>query len=147
MMEAKVGEALEKVADRVLERFKKDFLEPLVFKSHDANKFYRRTGDFENAWNWTAMKKQAMTLSKEMWYDPRLMEFDPNDFTHGSPWGGDARETLMDILNRSGYSSSSSLSVKRPAPYWDVFILAAFQGGLLDKIITEEFKKVGFIKS
>ena len=147
IMEKLASEALEVVADRVLKKFKEEFVEPIIFKSHGPNSVYERTGEFENSWEWTALKKDLKTLSKEMWYNPSKMTLDRKNFVHGSNYPpNDARKELMDILNKSGYSSSLWVSVKRPAPYWDAFILAAFQGGMLSKVISEEFSKRGFKK-
>lgn len=147
IIERLAEEALEAVADRVLKKFKEDFVEPIVLNSHGPNSVYEKTGQFEDAWEWTALKKDLKTLSKEMWYNPSKMTLDRKNFVHGSNYPpNDARTELMDILNKSGYSSSLWVSVRRPAPYWDVFILAAFQGGLLSKIINEEFSKRGFKK-
>jgi hypothetical protein len=72
----------------------------------------------------------------------------PENFVHGSSFSrpNDVRDNLMDILNKSGRSSKSNLSVYRPAPYWDVFILAMFQGGKISQIISQEMKKAGFTK-
>jgi uncharacterized phage-associated protein len=147
-MEERATEALEKIAGRVLEIFKKDFVRKLVYQSHGTNKVYKPTYEFEKAWQWTPLKKQVMTLSKEMYYNPIGMTLDRDNFIHGSNFPksspSDARKNLADILNKSGKSSSLWVSVSRPVPYWDVFILAAFQGGMLSKIVNEEFTKVGF---
>lgn len=139
-------EALEEIAEEVLDLFKKEYISRYAYISNP--QLYERTMQFRESWKWTELKKFVKTLSKEMYYDPSGMTFNPEKFQHGSKYSTppDVRDNLMDILNKKGYSSSLWLSVYRETPYWDRFIADMFQGGALDKIIDKHFRSKGFIR-
>lgn len=151
IMEQKASEALERVAKRVIDIFKKDYILKYVYT--DNPKQYTATFDFLNAWNWTPLKKEITKISKEMWYNPDLMfhsDISDGKYQHGSKYGSPplAIKELMEILDKTGRSSSLFLSngVNRKGAYFKEFENDMFGGGMLEKIITEEFSKVGFVK-
>jgi hypothetical protein len=146
-MEKAAREALEGATKEILEVFKKEYVLKYAYISNP--KKYERTMEFLNSWEWEDIKKAFKSLSTVMFYNPDLMHtFDPDRFIHGSKYSSppDVRDNLMDILNKKGFSSSLWLSVYRDTPYWDKFIQDMFKGGLLDRILTKHFSKVGFRK-
>ena len=148
VIEKLAEEALEKIADRVLTEFQRDYIAKYVYI--DSPKMYQRTFDFLRAWDWTPVKKEIMTLSKTMWYNPGKVSPDIDKYQHGSIYSRPeiVISSLMDILNKQGRSSSLWLSngVNRKEAYFDKFIEDFFDGGRLEKIITQEFSKRGFKK-
>ena len=148
-MQKLAEEALEGITKEVLNIFKQKYIKGIVFDSHGANKVYRRTGQFESAWNFSQIKKLINVISTELWYDSsKLTTFEPESFVHGSRYSTppDVRDNLQDILNKSGLSSSLWLSVKRSQPYWTTFLNDMFNGGELNRIVTKHFKSKGFVK-
>ena len=150
-MEEKAKIALENVTDEVLELFKRDYVDKYVYNSHGVNQTYHNgsgkpTGEFREAWEWEDVKKVTNSLVTTMWYNPQNLSFDSESFLHGSKYSSptDVRNTLMDILNKSGYSSSLWLSVSRSVAYWDEFISDMFGSSKLDSIIKKHFVKQGF---
>ena len=145
MMEKLAGEALEDASEEVLEIFKRDYI--MGYAYIDNPKEYRRTFEFKEAWDFTALKKQANTILKELWYDPtKLKTFDPDRFIHGSKYSSpnDIRDNLPAILE--GKRSSLWLSVPRKGKFWEEFIQEMFSKGELDKILTKHFSKRGFVR-
>lgn len=146
-MEKLAKEALEKITDRVLEIFKRDYI--LKYAYIDSPKMYERTMEFEKAWDFTSLKKEINRISTELWYDSsKLITFEPEKkFIHGSKYSSppDVRDNLPAILE--GKRSSLWMSVERRVKFWEAFINEMFDRGTLDKIITEEFKAVGFTKT
>lgn len=150
-MEEKAKIALENVTSEVLELFKTQYVDKYVYNSHGANQVYhggsaKPTGQFREAWEWEDIKKVTNTLVTAMWYNPKNLSFDSDTFLHGSKYSSptDVRNTLMDILNTSGYSSSLWLSVSRSNAYWDEFITDMFSSSKLSNIIKKHFVKQGF---
>lgn len=148
LVESKAQIAIGKATKRILEDFKKEFIDRIVYNSHGRNAFYKPTNEFRDAWEWTEISMKANMLVTELYYNPSGMSFNAERFIHGSSWSKppDVRDNLMDILNKRGLSSSANLSVSRPAAYWDIFIWSLFRGGMLSKILNEELKAVGFTK-
>lgn len=143
---------MEKIIDEVLKLFKKNYIIKYIYNGHKQNVIYhagsgRPTYEFLDAWEFTQITKQLNILSATLFYNPKSMSFDQTTFLHGSRYSrpNDVRNNLMDILNKSGYSSSLWLSVSRSVPYWDKFIVDMFSGGELTKIINKHFKDEGFI--
>jgi hypothetical protein len=155
-MEEATEKALERIADRVLKKFKNDYV--LKYAYIDNPKKYERTMDFLNAWDWTPLRKEFKTLSKTMWYNPGKVHpkvADPRSgdepyFQHGSIYSRPeiVIASLMEILDKKGRSSSLWLSngVNRKEAYFQKFLEDFFDGGMLSKIVSEEFIKVGFRK-
>jgi hypothetical protein len=146
-------EALEAASEEILEIFKRKYVEKYIYNSHGKNSIYhagsgKPSYEFRDAWRFTELRKQLNIISTELWYNPGRLEFDMDTFKHGSLYSTppDSRASLMDILNKSGYSSSLWLSVSRSVPYWDKFLEDAFSGGLLNKVITKHFTSRGFVK-
>lgn len=153
IMEEKATKALNNITEEVLELFKTEYIDKYVYNSHGPNKVYhdgssQPTGEFREAWQWADLKKATNSLVTYMWYNPGKLSFDVDSFKHGSIYGTpeDARASLMDILNKQGYSSSLFLSVSRSVAYFDQFIIDLFDNGKLDQIIAKHFKKEGFSK-
>ncbi len=145
VMEKLAGEALEDASDEVLEIFKRNYI--MGYAYIDNPKQYERTFEFKEAWDFTALKKQANTILKELWYDPtKLKTFDPDRFIHGSKYSSpnDIRDNLPAILE--GKQSSLWLSVPRKGKFWEEFIQEMFSKGELDKILTKHFSKRGFVR-
>lgn len=151
LLEQKVQIILKNATQRTLDLFKEEYVKRIVYDSHDPNKFYERTWEFYKSWEWTDIKRQANSFVTEMFYNyqSNMPTFNREKFIHGSKWSrpNDVRDNLMHILNKKGRSSSSFLSVYRPAAYWDAFIGGMFQGGQLKKIMDEEFLRAGFKKA
>lgn len=156
LIEQQARKAIEAATEEVLDIFKEKYIQKMVYDSHKVNARYHDdtmepTGQFKRAWMWTAISKVLNTLSTEMFYDPTLLRHDSSTFLHGSKyrkrgsiWSEDARETLMDILNKEGRSSSLWLSVSRPEAYFDRFIEDMFDNGELNRILTKHFTAHGF---
>jgi hypothetical protein len=152
-MEQKAREALDGTSKEILETFQNEYIKKFVYDSHGGNVDYhnktrRPTYEFLNAWQFTEIRKQVDTLVTEMWYNPGRLEFDMNTFKHGSLYSSppDVRASLMEILDKAGYSSSLWLSVSRSTPYWQQFLEDAFSGGLLERILMKHFKDKGFVR-
>jgi len=144
-IEKKFAKALETIADDVLKIFKADYIDKFAYIKNP--KMYERTGEFREAWLFSPLKKQLMTLSKELYYDPsKLKTFKPETYIHGSLFSNpnDIRETLPSILE--GKQSSAFLSVSRTIKFWDWFVGAMIHGGQLEKIITKHMSSAGFRK-
>lgn len=141
-------EAIQSASKEILELFQEDYLKDIVFNSHGANKMYNRTNEFYESWDFSKIKKTLNVISTELWYNPSKMSFDPQNFVHGSIYSSpeDVRDNLMDILNKSGYSSTLWLSVSRSLPYWTTFIMKMFSGGELERIVDKHFKAKGFVR-
>lgn len=145
-MEKLAGEAIERSAEEILNIFINNYV--LKYAYIKSPQEYERTNEFARSWEWTPLKKEFVRISKEMFYDyeKNMPTFNMKKFQHGSKYSSpeDVRNNLMEILN-TREASRLWLSVTREEPYWDKFISDMF-GGMLEKIITKNFKKVGFTK-
>jgi len=147
IMEQATKKAIQGASNEILELFQEEYLKKIAYISNP--KMYQRTNEFFESWNFTDVKKLLNIISTELWYNPsKLVTFDSDNFIHGSKYSSppDVRDNLEKILNKSGYSSSLWLSVKRSAPYWDTFIYDMFSGGQLDKIVSKHFVANGFTR-
>lgn len=145
LMEKLAGEALEDASEEVLSIFKNKYI--MGYAYIENAKQYSRTFEFREAWDFTALKKQANTLFKELWYNPSEMKtFDPDRFIHGSKYSSppDVRDNLPAILE--GKRSSLWLSVDRKGKFWQEFLKGMFDSGELNRIMTKHFSKRGFVK-
>jgi hypothetical protein len=162
--DAECKKALLDILDKVIEEVSKKILKILqkhikedVYEFDGSNKVYfngsgKPTFQFYQAWDWKAMKKTVNQITKELVYDPRNMDFDPDKWLHGS-FAGDARKTLMDILNKpfkgDGMRTSSlkfgnTFLSKRRRPYWDLTIEELNE--TIDRLILSELQKFGNIR-
>jgi len=144
-MERLAREALEKVVEDVLEIFKRDYIMGIAYIKNP--KEYTRTMEFAEAWDFTPIKSNVLSLVTELWYDPSKMKtFDPDRFIHGSKYSSppDVRDNLPAILE--GKRSSLWISVDREKQFWQEFMVEMFGNGTLDSIITRRFKEKGFEK-
>jgi hypothetical protein len=102
------------------------------------------TFQFMEAFQLSNIQKNLNEIVSELFYNWESMEYDPDTYLHSSPFSGDMRERLADILNVDG---STGFSNKIRHPYWNNFIKEMFNEGglekLFDKYMVEEFKKVG----
>lgn len=144
-------EALEAITEEVLDLFRKEYIRKYVYNSHGSNVDYHAgsgvpTYEFENAWDWTPIRRQVNSLVTELWYNPSRLTFDADTFKHGSIYSRpeDVRASLMDILNKTGYSSSLWLSVSRDTAYWEQFLIDMFDSGKLGQIINKHVTSKGF---
>lgn len=151
LLESQARLALESATEELLDLFKTEYIQKYVYDGHSPNEMYhggsgKPTGEFMEAWQWTELKKVTNKLITEMWYDPSKLQYDMGTFKHGSKYSTpkDVRKTLMDILNKDGYSSSLWLSVNRPVAYWEQFISDMFASGKLNEIIGKHLILKGF---
>jgi predicted Holliday junction resolvase-like endonuclease len=152
VMEKLAGEAIKKATARILQKLKEQIQKDVYT---EPNLWYERTGDFERAWLWSDVEKKVNSLVTELSYDPRNMRYIPKDWIHGNP-GRSAVDNLADILNlafnnyKDGYTSNLMFGNKHFShfrrPYWENFIKNMFSNGELEKILSEEFGRVGFVK-
>jgi hypothetical protein len=153
LVEQRAREAIEGASKEILEIFKKDYVQKMVYDSHGKNVRYyadtgRPTGEFKDAWEWTPIERNINSLVTELFYNPELMSFDASKFLHGSKYGDpqDATGDLDVILNKAGRSSSLWLSVDRPVAYFDEFIREIFDSGEMKRILVNHFVENGFIE-
>ena len=151
VIEDQARKAIEEATEEILDLFKEEYVQKMVYDSHGSNTVYyngngKPTGEFKDAWLWTDISKSANKLITTFFYNPSLLSHDAPSFLHGSTFGSpqDAREQLPDILNKTGRSSSLHISVSRPQAYFDEFIQDMFDNGDLEKILTKYFVKYGF---
>lgn len=144
----KVSKAIESVSKRVSKLLQKQ-IETDVFTT--PNTWYERTGQFENAWEWTPLKRRVSEVVTELFYNPSGVEWD-RGWEHGNP-GKSAVKTLPDILNLAGnnyspgYTSSLIFGNRHFShfrrPYWDNLIKLLFDKGELQKMLKEELESLG----
>lgn len=109
------------------------------------NKTGTPTGQFLESWYIDDIKYTANEMITKIFYDGSAMDFDPDTYLHGSNAGGDARESLADILNSpkaefGGHTSSWYWKFVHP-PYWDMFIQKMFKEKELDNIFKRAIAK------
>lgn len=139
------------VAGKLAEAIQRDTYENEYFPN---KVYYNQTGmptyEFIKSWTWRDTVVALGTITKELYYDPSNMSFDANTWKHGSPFGGDARANLAEILDVNGYTSSLKapsgrpFSKKRKAYWTDNFIKSLFDDKELEQMFDEEFSKRGF---
>jgi hypothetical protein len=132
-----IAKVINNVSAQVLELLKYNINKYAVNQPSD---WYVRTGQFEQAFMLEALQQTVNKFLRRLVYDSSNMTFDPDTFTHGSPFGGDATETLVEILNKEGFTSS--LNWKFSHPYWDI-TLKELDDGKLEGMYRTEFKNVG----
>ena len=110
-------------------------------------RMYDRTMEFKNSWEFSDLKKSAMSISRELWFnDSKMTTFDTSKFIHGSIYSTprDVRSNLPSILE--GKRSKLWISVERRVKFWEKFISDMFSGGKLEQILNKHFSKRGFVK-
>jgi len=102
------------------------------------------TWQFLEAFRLSGSEKKLNTIVQSIFYDWQSMEYDSETFLHGSPYNGDMRKALAEVLNVDG---STGFSSKQRKPYWDITIKQLFDEGklikFLDQHMKENFAKVG----
>ena len=151
LLEKAAGEALEKTSKRVIKILKEDYIMKYVYDKDPVK--YRRTWDFLDAWDFTPLEKDIKKISTELWFNPgRIIHvnIDKDFYQHGSIYSRPeiVMASIMEILDKKGRTSSLWLSnnTNRKEAYWKKFIKDMFSGGMLSKILEEEFLAVGFSK-
>lgn len=145
-MQKNAEKAIEGAAEEILKEFQQKYIWGMAYIS--SPKQYERTGELSEAFHFSDLKVEATRLSTELFYDVSKMKtFDPVKFIHGSKYSSpsDIRNNLPAILE--GKRSSLWLSVDRNGKFWESFIQEAFQGGLLNRIMSKHFLSNGFRKS
>jgi len=114
------------------------------------------TLQFYHGWGWSRLEKHLGEYVTKLFLDKSGMDFDEDDWVHGSPISGSAIENIEDILNlawmgyRDGYTSSLpaygdySRNIRRLShfrkPYWNNFIDEYFESGKVDKQIETKLR-------
>ena len=143
IMEQKLTLVLNNAAEEILEEFK-DYVQKYVYDNHGDNSVYDnpKGQEFKNNWEWTPIRKQALELSKTMFFNWEELSNRP-DYFKDDPYNGkvygihgsmvrdedrDVRKYLPAILDKP-LASSSGISVFRPQQYWKMFTQDMFNGG------------------
>lgn len=150
-MREKLERVLNGASEEILKEFRTYIVE-FVYENHKKPTVYKNPNgrEFLENWEWTALKKSVLEMSKEMFFNCEKVSNEPDFFgfygIHGSMDknfdGRDTPQYLPEILNRK-MSSSSPISVYRPQQYWNMFIKDMFTGGKLKKIIDKHAKRHG----
>ena len=150
-MEKLATKAIERATDRILQKLKDQIKKDVYTEKND---WYIRTGEFESAWMWDKIKVTGKSIVTQMFYDSSKVHHNGN-WVHGNPRKSSV-ESLADILNlaynnySSGYTSSLMFGKRHFShfrrPYWENFIEKMLDGRELDRILTEEFNAVGFVR-
>lgn len=95
-------EQLKPVVDIVVDKIyidNYDMIEKVIYDSYQPET-YQRTNEFAlDAWETTpAHKNGELHIQGDVHYAPENMTYRPDDFTHGSNYGGDVREALAEII-------------------------------------------------
>lgn len=153
-MERAVRRMLDSASKEILEEFKEEYIQKYVYDSHGKNKVYQNPNgqEFKESWEWTGIQKLSDELVTTMWYNYSKMSTNPGAFglvgIHGSNvegWSPDERPYLAETLDKTGYSSSLWVSVKRPVAYWQKFIQDMFNAGKLQKILEKHARANGLV--
>ena len=142
LLEELIGEALDDTAEEVLELFLTKYIDKFAYIKNP--KEYSRTLEFRNSWEFSDLKRVAMSLSRELWFNPANMKtFNPKKFQHGSKYSSpnDIRDNLPAILE--GKRSSLWISVERKVKFWEKFVEDMIDRGKLERIITRHLSKRG----
>lgn len=150
LMMGQVSEAvIESVSEIILKKLQDNIWRDTYMSDYYPNVEYyggsgKPTGQFVSAFQWSRIFYSIKKLTRELYYDPSDMKYDPDTYLHGSKVGGDARESLADILNVDGYTSSWNW--KKRKPYWDNTIRELFEGKIIEKEFQKALKQYGFKK-
>jgi len=150
IMSGIASNVIKKVTDDMLfilqEHINDDTYDPLPNAVYyiDSSQKGMPTFQFRKAFEFTDIQKRMNEVVSELFYNWQNMDYDSYTYLHGSPYNGDMREKLADILNTDG---STGFSNKIRKPYWDNFLNEMFDRGGLEKLfdvyIRQEFGKVG----
>ncbi len=93
---------LKPVVDKVVDKIyidNYDMIEKIVYDAYQPEE-YQRTNDFAlDAWEVTpAHSNGKLRIQGDVHYAPENMTYRPDDFVHGSNYGGDVREALAEII-------------------------------------------------
>lgn len=138
-------EALDQTTQEVIKIFRNDYL--LKYAYIDNPVEYQRTLEFYNAWKWSEVKKDLLSLTTELYYNADdVKTFDAERFIHGSKYSNPnfVGDNLPAILE--GKQSSLWISVYRPIKFWEKFIQDMLDNGGLEKILTKHFSEKGFTR-
>lgn len=148
---------IDDITDWLLEKLRKQIKKDVYTKP---NSWYaygsgKPTYEFYNAWKWSAKKQQLGGLVTELFFDRSTLTVDEDNWVHGSPIWGSARDTIEDILNlawndyKAGYTSdlrifgmAGARHLSHPRrPYWNNFIEEWIESGKLDKRIETALRR------
>jgi hypothetical protein len=103
------------------------------------------SGEFLDSWEFTPLVKTVNTITATLFNNWETMEFDADQYKHGSKLWGDARQFLQEILNerKEAYSGwTSSWAWKYIAyGYWDEFIKEMYDKGKISKYFRDAANK------
>lgn len=149
MMSLIASDVIKKVTDDMLFVLQQHILDetydplPNIYYYNGSGK---PTYQFEHAFKFHDIESSMNEVVSELYYDWQRMDYDPDTYLHGSPYNGDMREQLAEILNTNG---STGFSNKVRQPYWDNFISEMFDNNGLEKLFDiytkQEFMKYGII--
>jgi hypothetical protein len=141
------------VSDKILVQLKTDIERDVYLFGGFPNKFYYMgmgvpTFQFEKSWKWDVIRQDVMSTVRNLFEDIYSMSYEPENYLHGSIYGGDRRAELADDLNVSGVAKNSDFPEhgKERQPYWDNFIREMFDAGQIETWFSEELAKFGIIK-
>lgn len=95
MYQEAIKNAVDYVAEKVLEKYGQ-YIERYVYKGYKPV-VYERTGDFKSSLTSEEMTERLGGASR-IYQDTERMEYNPQEYQHGSPISGDVRDSLAKIL-------------------------------------------------
>lgn len=128
------------VADKFYE-INQEEIERVVYGAYSPQT-YDRTGQFKEAWR-KNVKAGGNSVQASLDYEPTAMQFNPDEWQHGSPISGDARMYLADIIYE-GITGTHLFGYGAYSEPRDAFReLIKKSNKSLDKWIKDELKKYG----
>ena len=147
-------EVIEYMAEYVLGLIETNIYQ-IVYGSGNIPKVYERTWEFLDSW----MKKvendnRLNEVVATIFSDPSKMHFDPDNWVHGSYYGGSGgndRRSDMSRLIQEGLAGTGEAIFgtkhpgAKPRPFFDATIRTLNQNGFLLKMFKTEMEKRGFV--
>ena len=111
-----VGKAINEVIERIFSELQNE-IERDIYGAYSPQDYDRSKGLLD-AW-----KHEAKGLFGIVEFQPDMLPLDPANFQHSSPYGGDIRSEIFDILE-GGYGAYNYNKGKPtpPRPMWDNFL-------------------------
>ena len=95
MYQEAIKNAVDYVTEKVLEKYGQ-YIERYVYKGYKPV-VYERTGDFKSSLTSEELTERLGGASR-IYQDTEKMEYNPQEYQHGSPISGDVRDSLAKIL-------------------------------------------------